>query len=1018
MSTGSTTNTSSSRAPRRKKNPLAITAVIVAVAVAVFVFATQVYTDILWYNQLGYLRVFVTENLTRAGVFAIVALVSGLAIWASLFYAFKRGETQERAPRRPATSSQSSPRLDANGNPVPDPYAEFQEIFNQNMAKYRDSVDSMRKVLLILVPVLLGAFIGAGAMSQWETVLLFFNGETFGSTDAEFGMDLGFFMFTLPFLNLLTGVLRTVVIFSAMAALVTHYFYGGIQVHEKGIITTTAFRRHFAVLGAIFLALTATVLWLDRYNATQDQSGSWAGAMYSDVNSIIPVKAILAIAALLVAALFAFATLKGNWRLPIIGTAVLIIASLVAGSLYPWVVQRFQVVPNEQAAEAPYIQRNIDATRAAYGLDGIEVTNYDATTSTAAGALKGESETISNIRLLDPNVVSGAFAQLQQFRPYYQFGQNLSVDRYSINGVETDTVIAARELNPEQNADSSWVNRHVVYTHGYGVIAAYGNQVEADGKPKFIQSGIQATGDISKSYEPRIYFGETSPEYSIVGGSSEDEPLELDRPQTTDDESGADAKYTFTGNGGPNIGNPFNRLAYAIKYQSSDILLSDAVRPESQILYDRNPSARVKKVAPYLTVDGNPYPAIVDDQVVWIVDAYTTSSQYPYSQASELENATADSDTATGAAQALPNQRVNYIRNSVKATVNAYDGSVTLYAWDDKDPVLKTWQKVYPGTVKPYSEMSASLISHVRYPQDLFKVQREILNAYHVTNANSLYAGDDLWSIPNDPTNNSGKPLPPYYMSLQMPGESSANFSLTTSFIPQQSDSNTRNVMYGFLSANGDAGTGKDGEKSENYGKLSLLELPRSSVVPGPGQAQNVFDSDTAVSTELNLLRTGASKVINGNLLTLPVGDGILYVQPVYVQSSGDAAYPSLRRVLVGFGENVGFAPTLDEALNELFGGSSGAKTAADAGVNEAKAANATDAKAADSAAPSDAAGLQGALEDARTAMQDADKAMKAGDWTAYGEAQNRLNDALQRALEAEGIEGTVAPQPSPSASN
>ncbi|WP_423816680.1 UPF0182 family protein [Rothia nasimurium] len=997
--------------PRSPRNtPLGITAAIIAVLVVVFVFVTQVYTDILWYDQLGYLKVFITQNLTKGAVFLAAGLLTGLAVWASIFYAYKHGTPPTPGPRRPAP-----PRIDSDGNPIPDPYAEFQDMFNQNMERYRQGVEKVRKAMLVVVPILVGAFVGVGAMSQWETVLLFLNGETFGSTDPEFGKDLGYFIFTLPFLNVITGLLTTIIMFSAMAALAIHYFYGGLVVGEKGITTTIHFRRHFALLGAAFILVRAVTLWLARYNATQDQSGSWAGAMYSDVNAIIPVNAILAIASLLVAALFIFAAIKGNFRLPIIGTAVLVIASLVAGGIYPWVIQRFQVVPNEQATEAPYIQRNIDATRAAYGLDQIDVQNYDATTSTQAGALRGESETISNIRLLDPNVVSGAFAQLQQFRPYYQFGKNLSVDRYSINGVETDTVIAARELNPAQNEGSSWVNQHVVYTHGYGVIAAYGNQVEADGKPKFIQSGIRATGAISEDYEPRIYFGQSSPTYSIVGGSSEDEPLELDRPQTADDKEGSDAKYTFSGNGGPNIGNAFNRLSYAIKFQSSDILLSDAVRPESQILYDRNPSERVKKVAPYLTVDGNPYPAIVDGQVLWIVDAYTTSNQYPYSQAARLDSATADSDTATGAAQALPNTQVNYIRNSVKATVNAYDGSVTLYAWDDQDPVLKSWQKVYPETVRPYSEMSASLIDHVRYPQDLFKVQREILNSYHVTSANSLYNGDDRWSIPNDPTNDSGRPLPPYYMSLQMPGEDSAQFSLTTSFIPQQSDSNSRNVMYGFLAANGDAGTGKDGEKADTYGKLTLLELPRSSVVPGPGQAQNVFNSDTAVSTELNLLRQGASNVINGNLLTLPVGDGILYVQPVYVQSSGDAAYPSLRRVLVGFGEKVGFAPTLEEALNELFSGSSGAETAADAGVD--------DAQAADAAASTDTS-LTGALQDARKAMEDADAAMKSGDWTAYGDAQKRLNEALQRAIEAEGLDGetnttpgetSTEPSPTPS---
>lgn len=979
---------------------------VVAALVFAFVAATQVYTDILWYNQLGYLRVFITENLAKIGLFLLASIITGLALWASMAYACKHGELQTPAPRQ----MPRQPRIDAEGNPVADPYQDMQELFNQNMARYREGMEKMRKALLIAVPVLLGAFIGSGLTSQWETVLLFFNREEFGTTDPEFGLDLGYFIFTLPFLNLITGFLSTVVIFSALAGVVMHYFYGGIIVHEKGIATSLFFRRHLAILATAFILLRAASLWLARYNTVQDQKSNWAGAMYTDVNAIIPVQAILAIACLLVAGLFILAALRGNWRLPMIGTAVLVIASLVAGSIYPWVIQRFQVIPNEQATEAPYIQRNIDATRAAYGLDSVQVQNYDATTSTAAGTLEGENETVSNIRLLDPNVVSGAFAQLQQFRPYYRFGQNLSVDRYTVDGVETDTVIAARELNPQQNANSSWVNRHVVYTHGYGVIAAYGNQVEADGKPKFIQSGIQATGKISEDYEPRIYFGQSSPNYSIVGGSAEDEPLELDRPQTANDQSGADAKYTFSGNGGPNIGNALNRLAYAIKFQSSDILLSDAVRAESQILYNRNPSERVQKVAPYLTVDGNPYPAIVNQQVVWIVDAYTTSNQYPYAQRASLENATADSETASGISQALPRQQVNYIRNSVKATVNAYDGSVTLYAWDDADPILKSWQKVYPGTVKPYSEMSAELIDHVRYPQDLFKVQREILNAYHVTDAGSLYARDDLWSIPNDPTNDSGKPLPPYYMSLQMPGEKQANFSLTTSFIPQQSDSNTRNVMYGFLAANGDAGTGKDGEKSADYGKLTLLELPRSSVVPGPGQAQNVFNSDTAVSTELNLLRQGASNVINGNLLTLPVGGGILYVQPVYVQSSGDAAYPSLRRVLVGFGEKVGFAPTLEEALNELFSGSSGADTVADAGVDESEAAEASSSSA-------DSPSLQSALADAQKAMKDADAAMKAGDWSAYGDAQKRLSEALQKALDAEGVEGTVVTEPSASPS-
>ena len=536
------------------------------------------------------------------------------------------------------------------------------------------------------------------------------------------------------------------------------------------------------------------------------------------------------------------------------------------------------------------------------------------------------------------------------------------------------------------------------------MIAAYGNQVDSAGNPKFLQSGIKATGTLSEDYEPRIYFGMSSPEYSIVGGKGD--TLELDRPLSAEETNTSDAKYTFAGYGGPRVDSLLARLSYAIKFQSSDILLSDAVREGSQILYERNPLDRVRKVAPYLSVDSKPYPAIVNNRVQWIVDAYTTSDQFPYAQGSSQDAATA--------AGAQRSNSVNYIRNSVKATVDAYDGSVTLYAWDEEDPVLKAWQGVFPGTVKSYREMNASLMSHVRYPTDMFNIQRTMLNKYHVTNANSFYAGDDVWSIPNDPTNDRNQPISPYYLSLQMPGDSRAHFSLTTTFIPQQSDSNSRNVMYGFLAANGDAGTGKDGERSPDYGKLRLLELPRSSVVPGPGQAQNIFNSDAEVSNQLNLLRRGSSEVINGNMLTLPVGGGMLYVQPVYVQSSGDAKYPRLQRVLVSFGDKVGFAPTLEEALNQVFGGSSGVKL--DGSSSASPSASGSSGASTGASSVSQSSELEQALTDASKAMTDADAAMKKGDWAAYGEAQKRLEAAVNKALEAEEAQSTASAKASASA--
>lgn len=980
MTAGSTSPRPSARSAsgRPKRGALLPTVIAVVVLIALFVGFTQVYTNILWFEQLGYLQVFITRNLAMIGLFVAAALIVAALMFLSLWLAHRH------RPR---------------GGEVTD-----------TMRKYQQALDPVRKVVMVAVPLIFGLFAASTVATQWQTVMLFFNQEPFGQTDPQFSMDLGFYVFTLPFLRLLIGFLVTALLLAGVAGLLMHYVYGGIRIHERGITTTRAARVHLGSIVAAFLALQAVNFWLDRYSTLISSSGKWTGAMYTDVNAVIPTKGILAVAALLVAVLFVVAGFIGRWKLPLIGAAMLVVVAVVAGGLYPWAIQRFQVTPTEQALEKEFIQRNITMTRQAYGLDDTQVTPYDATTETEKGALRQDTETTSNIRLLDPNVVSSAFAQLQQFRPYYQFPEMLNVDRYDIDGQSQDTVIATRELNPDQI--QGWYNQSVVYTHGYGVVAAYGSRVQSDGKPQFMQAGIPSKGEISDDYEPRIYFGEKSPNYSIVGGAAEDAPLELDRPQTNEGDA-EDAKTTFTGNGGPNVGNWFNKLAYSIKFQSTDMLLSDAVRPESQILYDRNPRERVEKVAPYLTVDGKPYPAIVDNKVVWIVDAYTTAASYPYSSPSVLQDATKDTQTAQGTTAALPNERVNYIRNSVKATVNAYDGSVELYAWDDQDPVLKSWQNVFPSTVKPYSEMSADLMAHVRYPEDMFKVQRELLNRYHVTDANSFYANDDVWSVPNDPTQqNRNVSQPPYYLSMRMPGEKEANFSLTSSFIPQQNESgNTRNVMYGYLSANADAGTGKDGVKSENYGKLRLLELPRSSVVPGPGQAQNLFNSDTDVSQELNLLRQGASEVINGNLLTLPAGGGMLYVQPVYVQSSGDAAYPTLRRVLVGFGEKVGFAPTLDGALDEVFGGNSGAKTDTGAGVSEKAAEAAQGGKGKDSTPSPSPSGtpaprsssLQEALDTANKAMQDSDKAMKDGDWTKYGEAQDRLKRAIDDAMAQDG---------------
>jgi uncharacterized protein len=960
------------------------------VIVVGFIFFANVWTDVLWYQQLGYFEVFLTENLARI----IIFLAGFVVMFAAVFFAI---------------------RIAYNARPV---YAPDSEV-RDNLNRYQAQLEPIRRVVMIGLPVLFGLFAGSAAASQWQKVLLFLHQQPFGQNDPQFNLDISFYLMTLPFLGFVTGFLISVVVVAGIAGILTHYLYGSIRLLERGIFTSRAAQIHLAVTGAAFLLLLGANFWLDRYSTVISNGGRWAGALYTDVNAVIPTKSILAVAAALVAVLFIVAAVIGKWRLPVIGTAMLVITSILAGGVYPWVIQQFQVRPSEQTLENQYIKRNIDMTRAAYGLDKVQEKRYDATTNATTGALAPDAQTTANIRLLDPNLISDAFAQLEQYRPYYQFPSTLNVDRYEVDGKVQDTVIAVRELNENNLATNqqSWLNRHVVYTHGYGVVAAKGNKFTPDGKPEFLQSGIPSTGVLGTdtTYQPRIYFGENSPDYSIVGAPDGAPHREQDRPAAK--EGDAATQYTFTGNGGPNVGSFFNKILYAIKFQSSDLLLSDGVNAESQILYDRSPKDRVEKVAPYLTVDGNAYPAVVDGRVKWIVDGYTTSPYFPYSQQEQLSDATKDSQTSAGRVAALPSSSVNYIRNSVKATVDAYDGSVTLYAWDDQDPVLKAWQSIFPSSLKPYSEMSGALMSHVRYPEDLFKVQRELLGRYHVTNADSFFFNNDAWSVPNDPTVKDDVKQPPYYMSLQMPDQPKPAFQLTSSFIPQVVNNNARNVLYGFLAADSDAGNQK-GVKAESYGQLRLLQIPPDANVPGPGQAQNKFNSDPTVSQALNLLRQGASAVLNGNLLTLPVGGGLLYVQPVYLKSTGETSYPTLQRVLVAFGDKIGFAPTLDEALNQLFGGNSGA-TAGDAANNgQTPGTPAAPGTTPPAAGGTDArADLKAALEDANGAIKAGQDALAKGDFAAYGDQQKKLAAALQRAVDADTKLGTTTtPAPAPSA--
>lgn len=970
-----TTSAPTPATPQTSRRIIVISLVIIAAIIAAFFVFASLYTDFLWFDQLSFTNVLTTQWLATAAMFVVGFLGMAVPLFVVIQLAYRL---------RPVYVRLSS-QLD----------------------RYQEVIEPLRRLAMWGMPIFFGLFAGFAAAGNWQTVWLWFSGSATGEVDPQFGMDTGFYLFAMPFYTILLAFVSAVILLSLIVTALVSYLYGSVRIGQGELRISKPARIQLAVLAGLYLLVQAASLWLDRYKTLVTEEDRITGAAYTSVNATIPGMAILAILAVLVAVLFFVTAVIGRWRLPLAATGLLIVASLVVGLGYPWVVTTFQVQPNQNSFQAEFYQRNIDGTKSAYDIADLEVTPFKAVTDAEAGQLREDAETTASIRILDPSIISPTVQQLEQFRGYYQFQETLDVDRYEIDGAMQDTVVAVRELDVNRLGDSNnWNNRTAVYTHGYGLVVAAGNQRTSEGEPVFLERGIPTSGFLTEAeeFEPRVYFGEDSPLYSIVGAPEGTDPVEIDYPRGEDGAN--ETKTTFEGEGGPDIGNTFNKLLYALKFQEAEILFSDLVNNDSQILYDRDPVDRVQKAAPYLELDTDPYPTVVDGRMVWVVDGYTTSSTYPYSTSVSLSDAIADSNTQS---PDFAIDDINYIRNSVKATVDAYDGSVTLYAWDDEDPILKAWQEVYPSTVEPYSEMSADLMSHVRYPTDLFKVQREILEVYHVDTAGSFAQQDNRWQTPDDPRNDN-QLQPPYYLSMQMPGQESPRFSMFSTFIPSAAQGTTsRNVMMGYLAVDSDAGS-TAGEKSEGYGQLNLLEIDADTTVPGPGQVQNTFNSDPAVVQQLNLLQQGESQVKYGNLLTLPVGGGLLYVQPVYVQSSEGTQLPLLQKVLVTFGDSIAFEDTLTEALDEIFGGDSGASAGdeevepivpddgttppddADTGTTEPApdTGDGTDTRAE-------------LLAAAQTALTEREEALKSGDLTAFAEADKRLTAAITELLALEG---------------
>ena len=799
----------SSESERLLSRRVSVSVVVLLVFVALLVIGPRlvaVYVDWLWFGEVGYRSVWGTVLVTRLILFVVVTLVVAGLMSAVLVWAYRS---------RPLFVAAVSSK---------DPSEE-----------YRTVVMSRPRWFGIGVPLLVAVPFGLSAQASWATVQLFLRGGGFGTVDAEFGHDIGFYVFDLPFYRLVLTWLFVATFLAFVLSLATHYLFGGLRLSFKnktqsqdqednrvgdrtrdrdepgaGVSALTrAARIQLAVLAGSFIALKGVAYWLDRYALLwgSRKEPTFTGAGFTDINAVLPARLILFAIAIICACAFFAAIWVRDLRIPAMAAALLVLSSILVGGIFPALMEQFSVRPNAADRESPYIERNIDATRQAYGIgaDRVEYRDYPGVGTRPPREVPADVTTIANARLLDPNVLSRTFTQQQQLKNFYGFTPTLDIDRYSIDGELADYIVAARELSPNSLSgnQTQWINRHLVYTHGNGFIAAPANRVNAavrdasgqssssdSGYPIYTVSDIasQAVGNqIIPVDQPRIYFGEViaqseSPDYAIVGAGAGATPREYDTDTAT---------YTYTRSGGVPIGSWINRLAFAAQYAERNILFSGAIGPESKIIFNRDPATRVEHVAPWLTTDTNPYPAVVDGRITWIVDAYTTVEHYPYAQAGALsEPVVTDPDTG----RTLPREQVSYVRNSVKATVDAYDGTVTLYQVDQDDPVLTAWMSVFPGTVRPDAAISDDLRAHFRYPEDLFRIQRERLAKYHVNEPREFFTTTPSGPFPatrprtpaasNTPTTSSSATLAPLSRRSGSPAPwsgSTANSSPPTS---------------------------------------------------------------------------------------------------------------------------------------------------------------------------------------------------------------------------------------------
>jgi uncharacterized membrane protein (UPF0182 family) len=893
----------------------AVRLLFVAVALVVlwllFLVTVRIATTQMWFDSVHHGSVYKTEIEAQILLFCIFAVVAGLICGLTIL-AVQRIRT-------------------------PLPFSQDDDTIRWIFRKYEPRLSRLIVLLLVVIP---GIVIGRRAAAGWQTYLMWRHATPWHATDPLFHKDISFFVDVYPFHLMVAALLSQVITYGLWIAVIGGYWYGAWRLRRGRQKVTIEFIRLMSLLLAGYVALKAVNYWLARYALTTSQAhGPVTGPSYTDVHAGLPSKYVLMSIALACAlALLANGVLAGRvpgtdrvggpggiralGRLRVLAGALvlMVVASSVVGSSWPALVYHFRESPSAAKLDLSEIVHNQKATLAAFNLDtNVSTIPYKASTLQSP-ALVQLANTTAQPSVIDPNVMSPTFNVEQQLQAYYGFKSTLDIGNYDIDGKSQDVALAARELRVGGIPKSSWVNNHLVYTHGYGVVAAPTDQVDPSTEsPVFLNGGMPPSQEIPIT-RPQVYFGPAfgASSYAIVGQpAGSNEQLEFDHPGS--DGSSESAHTTYQGDGGVPIGSTLRRFLFAVQDHDPNILFSSELNSASQLLTLRDPRARVAKVAPWLTLDGDVYPAIVDGNIEWIVDGYTTSANYPDSQLVNLHAASQTTLTANGASISQPNTQVNYMQNSVKAVVDAYTGKVTLYEWDQAqhpDPLLKTWESVFPGLVQPQSSIPSPLLSELRYPTDLFNVQRTLLAKYHVTQPTNFYSGNDFWKVPSDPTVAAAQtinaastaavstaPLPSRYSSMSADGYGAQRYSLSTPMVTLNGQQ-----LAAFISV--------DAQPGPNYGKFTVLDFPSASGGESPAQVQNDIESDTSITEALTLQRGGNSKVVLGDLEAIPVAGRMLYVEPVYTQSSGSASFPVLRHVIALYANgDPSFEDHLDKAI-------------------------------------------------------------------------------------------------------